>query len=74
MKPSNLRVRSYWLPEYRNKDLKLPSKELKESWDIERDWRLILLRLRWGHNSYEIKVNENDELELVKLGGGVTWE
>lgn len=71
MAPSRLRIRSFWLPEHRNNDLEIPekgNKELRENWEQERHWGLILLRLRWGHISYELKVNKDDELELVKLG------
>jgi len=76
MKPARLRIRSAWLPEYQNQDLEIPPKgdeNRKECWDIERHWGLNLLRLRWGHKSYVLKINKDDELELVSQGGNRKW-
>lgn len=69
--PSRLRVRSFWSLKYRNKDLELPDPELKDSFKKERNWGLILLRLRWGRRTYELVVNEDDRLELRERGDQV---
>lgn len=71
-KPMRLRIRSFWLPQYRNKDLEIPDASLKDNFKQERDWKLILLRLRWGAITYEVVVNKNDELEL-RNRGRMTW-
>lgn len=55
-----------------NKDLELPDPDLKEAWDTERTWSLILLRFKWGHKTYELFVNKKDELELRRVY--TTWE
>ena len=68
-RPMRLRVRSFWLKGHQNNDLELPSPELKDAFRAERHMGLILLRLRWGHFTYELKVNQDDELDLVKT----TW-
>lgn len=67
-KPTKLKIRSFWLPDYRNKDIEIPDASLKDDFKRERDWRLILLRLRWGATTYEVWVNSKDELELRNLG------
>jgi len=69
--PSRLRVRSFWSFKYRNRDLELPDKRLRESFKAERNMGLILLRLRWGRRTYKLVVNEDDRLELRELGDQV---
>ncbi len=67
--PANLRIRSPWLPPFNNEDMLIPpkdNKDFQELFKIERHWGLILFRFRWGHQTYELKVNKDDELELVK--------
>ena len=72
--PMRLRVRSFWLPEFRDKDLVIPPKELKDNFRQERHMKLILFRFRWGRRDYRLVVNKEDLLELEYLGNDRVWD